>query len=228
MTAGAPILVVEDDPAIRESVALAVRSVGHVVETAADGRTALERLGRHRYSLLVLDVMLPRVNGLEVCRRLRAEHDRTPILMLTARDGISDRVRGLEVGADDYLVKPFALEELLARIRALVRREVGGALTEVVERAGVRLERRSRQVVRDGRPVALTATEFALLDELMIHADRVVSAARLYERVWGYDASARSNALHVFVGGLRRKLEAGGEPRVVHNVRGVGFRFRAP
>jgi two-component system, OmpR family, response regulator MprA len=222
------VLVVEDDPAVRASVAAALRREGYVVELAGDGAEALDRLVAGSFDSVVLDVLMPRLDGLEVCRRLRARGDFTPVLMLTARNLVRDRVDGLDAGADDYLVKPFAVEELRARVRALVRRRgaswlpAGGSLSF----ADLRLDGESREVRRGGRLIELTRTEFALLELFLGHPGQVLTRAVIYERVWGYDFGPASNALWVYVSHLRRKLEAGGGARVIHNVRGVGYVLR--
>jgi two-component system response regulator MprA len=223
----ARVVVVDDDEALRGAVRRALRLEGFDVEVAGDGAEALAQLAGLSADLLVLDVLMPVLDGVTVCRRLREAGDRTPILMLTARDAVSDRVAGLEAGADDYLTKPFALEELLARVKALLRRsypEHDGVL-----RVGdLELNPRTRQVTRGDRAVELTRTEFALLELLMRNSDVVLTRDVIWERVWGFDDSGRSNTLDVYVGYLRRKTEAGGESRVIHTVRGVGFVLRSP
>jgi two-component system response regulator MprA len=222
------VLVVDDDPGVRASVAAALRRVGYTVELASDGIEALEWLGAGSFDCVVLDVLMPRLDGLEVCRRLRARRDFAPVLMLTARNLVADRVDGLDAGADDYLVKPFAVEELRARLRALVRRGSGpwvpaGASLCV---ADLRLDDGSREVWRGERLIELTRTEFALLELFMAHPGQVLTRAVIHERVWGYDFGPESNALWVYVSHLRRKLEDGGEPRLLHTVRGVGYMLR--
>jgi two-component system response regulator MprA len=221
----ARIVVVDDDEALRNAVRRALRLEGYDVELARDGEEGLAHLARLRPDLIVLDVLMPVLDGITVCRRLRESGDRTPILMLTARDAISDRVVGLDAGADDYLTKPFALEELLARVRALLRRsypEHGGTL-----RVGdLELNPRTREVTRGDRAVEMTRTEFALLELLMRNAGVVLTRDTIRERVWGFDDSYGSNTLDVYVGYLRRKTEAGGEARMIHTVRGVGFVLR--
>jgi two-component system response regulator MprA len=217
--------VVDDDEALRNAVRRALRLEGYDVELADDGAEALDHLAGLSADLVVLDVLMPVLDGITVCRRLRASGDRTPILMLTARDMVSDRVIGLEAGADDYLTKPFAREELVARVRALLRRsrpEQDGVLRV----DDLELDPRSRQVRRSDRPVELTRTEFALLELLMRNAGMVLTRDTIRERVWGFDDSYGSNTLDVYVGYLRRKTEAGGEARVIHTVRGVGFVLR--
>lgn len=224
------ILVVDDDRAVRESLRRSLSFNGYTVDTAHDGLDALEKLAENRPDALVLDVMMPRVDGLEVCRRLRGAGDDLPILMLTARDSVSERVAGLDAGADDYLPKPFALEELLARLRALLRRSTvdpdADEDSETLEFAGLTLNVASREVTRDGRPISLTRTEFSLLEMLMCNPKRVLTRGRILEEVWGYDFPTSGNALEVYIGYLRRKTEAEGEPRLIHTVRGVGYVLR--
>jgi two-component system response regulator MprA len=224
------VLVVDDDPGVGMSVAAALRREGHEVEMAADGLHALDRLGVASYDSVVLDVLMPGLGGLEVCRRLRARGDLTPILMLTARDRVADRVDGLDAGADDYLAKPFAVEELRARLRALLRR-VGAASRPVdgpLRFADLELDPVTREVRRGDRLIELTRTEFALLELFMGHARQVLTRAIIFERVWGYDFGPTSNQLWVYISYLRRKLESGGEPRLIHTERGVGYALREP
>jgi len=223
----ARIVVVDDDEALRNAVCRALRLEGYDVELAADGAAALAQLGAVRADLVVLDVLMPVLDGITVCRRLRESGDHTPVLMLTARDAVSDRVVGLDAGADDYLTKPFALEELLARVRALLRRHDPG-YGDALRVDDLALDLRSRQVTRGDRAIELTRTEFALLELLMRNAGTVLTRDTIRERVWGFDDSYGSNTLDVYVGYLRRKTEAGGEPRMIHTVRGVGFVLRAP
>jgi two-component system response regulator MprA len=222
------ILVVDDEPAVRESLERSLRFEGYDVSGARDGIEALDAVTKSRPDLLVLDLMMPRMDGLEACRRLRARGDDLPVLMLTARDGLADRVNGLDVGADDYLVKPFALEELFARLRALSRRSslARSDTGEVLTFGDLRLELTSRQVYRGERELTLTKTEFDLLELFLAHPRQVLSRSTIMERVWGYDFGPTSNSLEVFVSYLRRKLEAGGEPRLLHTVRGVGYVLR--
>jgi two-component system, OmpR family, response regulator MprA len=222
------ILVVDDEPAVREAVERALRLEGHEVALAADGGEALDSLGDGAPDAVVLDVLMPRVDGLELCRRMRARGDRTPVLMLTARDAVSDRVAGLDAGADDYLVKPFALEELLARVRALLRRTAPEADRRPVGHADLVLDPASHEVTRAGRLVELTRTEFQLLELFLRHPRQVLTRSVIFENVWGYDFGPRSNSLEVYMGYLRRKTEAGGEPRLLHTVRGVGYVLREP
>jgi two-component system response regulator MprA len=220
------ILLVDDEPALRQSVARSLRFEGYTVVTASDGREALDVMRSARPDALVLDVMMPRLDGLGVCRWLRAEGDRTPVLMLTARDAVQDTVAGLDAGADDYLAKPFAYDELLARLRALLRRTAGPPGEPVLEAGPVRLDPAAWQVTVGGAPVELTRTEFSLLETLMRHRGQVLTRSQLYSSVWGEDLDGMSNTLDVYVGYLRRKLEAAGSPRLVHTVRGVGYLLR--
>jgi two-component system response regulator MprA len=224
------VLVVDDDPGVGMSVAAALRRDGHEVEIAVDGRQALDRLGAGSYDSIVLDVLMPAVDGLEVCRRLRARGDLTPVLMLTARDRVADRVDGLDAGADDYLVKPFAVEELRARLRALLRRAgaAPGASDGPLSFADLQLDPVTREVWRGNRQIDLTRTEFALLELFMGHARQVLTRTIIFERVWGYDFGPSSNQLWVYISYLRRKLEAGGETRLIHTERGVGYVLREP
>jgi two-component system response regulator MprA len=229
------ILVVDDDRAVRESLRRSLQFNGYQVDLASDGQQALESVlgadvGGNRPDAMVLDVMMPRLDGLEVCRRLRGVGDDLPILVLTARDLVSDRVAGLDAGADDYLPKPFALEELLARLRALLRRasaELPDAGGEAPMRfANLEMDPVTREVRRGERPISLTRTEFALLELLLAHPKQVLTRGRILEEVWGYDFPTSGNALEVYVGYLRRKTEAEGEPRLIHTVRGVGYVLR--
>jgi two-component system, OmpR family, response regulator MprA len=222
------ILVVDDEPAVREAVERALRLEGHDVLVAADGREALEALDTRPPDAVVLDVLMPRVDGLETCRRMRGRGDRTPVLMLTARDAVSDRVAGLDAGADDYLVKPFALEELLARVRALLRRTAPGAERQPLRFADLLLDPLAHEVRRGDRQLELTRTEFLLLDLFLRHPRQVLTRSLIFENVWGYDFGPRSNSLEVYMGYLRRKTEAAGEPRLLHTVRGVGYVLKEP
>ncbi len=225
------ILVVDDDRAVRDALDRALRMHGYEVVTAEHGLAALALVSSEQPDALVLDVNMPGVDGFGVTRRLRADGDDRPILMLTARDAVDDRVEGLDVGADDYLVKPFALDELLARLRALLRRTVAPAATadtapDVLQVADLSLDRAAMQVRRGDREVTLTRTEYLLLELLMENANVVLGRDVILDRVWGFDAATSSNALEVYVGYLRRKLEADGEPRLVQTVRGVGYVLR--
>ncbi|HEU4490026.1 MAG TPA: response regulator transcription factor [Jiangellales bacterium] len=218
------VLVVDDDPAVRDSLRRSLAFNGYEVDVAADGEEGLHRLARQRPDAVVLDVMMPRLDGLATCRALRAAGDDVPVLMLTARDEVSDRVAGLDAGADDYLPKPFALEELLARLRALLRRAVRSAADEDQLRlADLTLDPGTRDVRRGDRPIRLTRTEFSLLELLLRHPRQVLTRDRILEEVWGYDFPTTANSLEVYVGYLRRKTEAEGEPRLIHTVRGVGY-----
>ena len=220
------IMVVDDEPAVRESLRRALSLEGYDVELAADGAEALEAIGeRSDPDVILLDVLMPRIDGLEVARRLRAKGLRTPILMLTARDEIHDRVAGLDAGADDYVVKPFALEELLARVRALLRRTDAGT-GDVLRYADLELDPRSHEVRRGGEPIELTRTEFSLLELFMLNPRQVLTRSLIFERVWGYDFGYGSNSLDVYIGYLRRKTETGGRPRLIQTVRGVGYALR--
>jgi two-component system response regulator MprA len=218
------ILVVDDEPAVRTALQRALALERYDVELAADGAEALDRLAASPPDAIVLDVAMPRVDGLEVCRRLRAAGDRTPVLMLTARDAVDDRVEGLDAGADDYLVKPFALRELRARLRALLRRTDRGP--EPLRFAGLVLDPGAHEVWRGERRIELSRTEFTLLELFMRHPRQVLTRSQIFEAVWGYDFGATSNALGVYIGYLRRKTEDGGEPRLLHTVRGVGYALR--
>ena len=224
-TGGALILVAEDDRAVREALDRALRASGYRVELASDGAEALGTAGSSQPDAIVLDVMMPNVDGLTVCRVLRERGDRTPILILTARSEVSDRVAGLDAGADDYLPKPFALDELLARVRALLRRTAEPG-AEALVAGDLRLDPARRTVSRDERAIDLTKTEFDLLELFMLNPGIVLSRSLIYDRIWGYDLGATSKALDVYVGYLRRKTEAAGEPRVLHTVRGVGYALR--
>jgi two-component system response regulator MprA len=217
------ILVVDDEPAVRDALERALRSNGYAVSTAVDGRDGLDRVAADRPDLVVLDVLMPRLDGLEACRELRSTGDRTPVLMLTARDAVGDRVEGLDAGADDYLVKPFALEELLARIRALLRRTVPNADEKPLAFSDLVLDPVTHEVRRGDRPIELTRTEYLLLELFLLNPKRVLTREVIFDRVWGYDFGPTSNALEVYVGYLRRKTEAGDAPRLIHTVRGVGY-----
>jgi two-component system, OmpR family, response regulator MprA len=223
------ILVVDDDRAVRESLRRSLAFNGYSVGLAADGVEALDMIVTDRPDALVLDVMMPRLDGLEVCRQLRSSGDDLPILVLTARDSVSDRVAGLDAGADDYLPKPFALEELLARLRALLRRtrnENDSTESVAMTFSDLTLDPGTREVTRGGREINLTRTEFALLEMLIANPRRVLTRSRILEEVWGFDFPTSGNALEVYVGYLRRKTEANGERRLIHTVRGVGYVLR--
>jgi two-component system, OmpR family, response regulator MprA len=221
------ILIVDDDPAVASSLGRALRLDGYDVDDADSGRAALEALALTPPDAVILDLGLPDIDGLEVCRRLRATGDDTPVLMLTARDAVNDRVQGLDAGADDYLVKPFALAELLARLRALLRRRPG-AEGEVLRFGDLSLDLGSREARRGERPFTLTRIEFDLLELFLRHPRQVLTREVILERVWGYDFDSSTNSLAVYMGYLRRKTEGDGEPRCLHTVRGVGYALREP
>jgi two-component system, OmpR family, response regulator MprA len=220
------VLVVDDEHAVRSSLERVLCHEGYLVATAGSGREALEAIERSSPDAVVLDLMLPPgPDGLDVCRRLRADGDRTPVLMLTARDGVTHRVDGLDAGADDYLVKPFALDELLARLRALLRR-TGQTDGEALRFADLYLDTSVRHLRRGDLEIDLTRTEFMLLELFMRHPRQVLTRPQIFECVWGYDFGPRSNSLEVYIGYLRRKTEADGKPRVLHTVRSVGYVLR--
>jgi two-component system, OmpR family, response regulator MprA len=219
----ARVLVVDDDPGVRAAIARALR-VDYEVGEATDGADALAQHTAAPADAIVLDLLMPEIGGLEVCRSLRRRSDSVPVLVVTARDAVDDRVEGLDAGADDYLVKPFAIEELRARVRALLRRTGAGA--DALRFSDVTLDTATREVHRGERRLQLTRTEFNLLELFMRNPRQVLTRSQIYERVWGYDFGATSNALWVYIGYLRRKLEEGGEPRLLHTVRGVGYALR--
>jgi two-component system response regulator MprA len=218
------VLVVDDELAVRTSLQRALGLERYEVDLAQDGQEALDRIAAARYDAVVLDVSMPLLDGLEACRRMRAAGDRTPVLMLTARDAVDDRVAGLDAGADDYLVKPFALRELQARLRALLRRIDGPS--DEVRFGDLRLEPATRDVWRGERRLELSRTEYALLELFLRNPRQVLERSVVFEQVWGYDFGATSNVLGVYMGYLRRKTEAGGEARLLHTVRGVGYILR--
>ena len=223
---GVKILVVDDERAVRDSLRRALELEGYEIELAEDGRQALELLeDEAQPDALILDVLMPGPDGLEVSRRLRKAGNRVPILMLTARDEVENRVAGLDAGADDYVTKPFALEELLARLRALLRR-VTPETGDVLRFADLELNPSTREVSRSGQSIELTRTEFSLLELFLTNPRQVLTRSIIFERVWGYDFGFASNSLDVYIGYLRRKTEAGGGPRVIHTVRGVGYALR--
>jgi two-component system response regulator MprA len=222
------ILLAEDDRATRESLARALELEGYQVRAVVDGSAVFESIAEEPPDLIVLDLMMPHVGGLSVCRRLRAAKDRTPILIVTARTEVSDRVSGLDAGADDYLPKPFALDELLARARALLRRASYDEAGQELVVADLRLDEAARRAWRGERELDLTKTEFDLLQFLLRNAGIVLTHTTIYERIWHYDFGADSKALAVYVGYLRRKTEAAGEARLIHTVRGVGYTLRPP
>ncbi len=222
------ILVVDDERAVRESLRRALELEGYEIELAADGQEALQHLeadGEGQPDAVILDVLMPVIDGLEVCRRIRRSGNRVPVLMLTARDEIENRVAGLDAGADDYVTKPFALEELVARVRALLRRTSAGE-DELLRFADLELDPGTREVRRGGDPIELTRTEFALLELFMTNPRQVLTRSIIFERVWGYDFGFASNSLDVYIGYLRRKTEAGDKPRLIQTVRGVGYALR--
>ncbi|MER8097391.1 response regulator transcription factor [Streptomyces goshikiensis] len=228
------ILVVDDEPAVREALRRSLAFEGYGAQTAVDGLDALDKAASYAPDLIVLDIQMPRMDGLTAARRLRSAGSTTPILMLTARDTVGDRVTGLDAGADDYLVKPFELDELFARVRALLRRSAyaapapGGAEPEDALTFGdLRMDLATREVTRAGRPVELTRTEFTLLEMFLAHPRQVLTREQILKTVWGFDFEPSSNSLDVYVMYLRRKTEAGGESRLVHTVRGVGYVLRA-
>jgi two-component system response regulator MprA len=222
----ARVLVAEDDRSVRESLVLAMSVEGYDVEAVPDGEQALGAVARHAPDVIVLDVMMPALDGLTVCRRLRAQRCETPILMLTARHEVSDRVSGLDAGADDYLPKPFSLDELLARLRALLRRTSVSGADAQLRVADLTLDPQRRTATRGDRPLELTKTEFDLLELLMLNAGIVLGRDTIYDRIWGFDFETGSRSLDVYVGYLRRKTEVDGEPRLLHTVRGVGYVVR--
>jgi two-component system, OmpR family, response regulator MprA len=222
------VLVVDDEPAVREVLERILRLEGYEVELAADGREAIGRQRAAPADAVVLDLLMPHVDGLEVCRRMRDAGDRTPVLMLTARHEVSDRVAGLEAGADDYLPKPFSIDELMARLKALMRRSGWSSDDPVLRFEDLELDTVAHEVRRRGRPIEVTRTEFLLLELFLRHPRQVLTREQIFDRVWGYDFGPSSNSLEVYVGYLRRKTEAAGEPRLLHTVRSVGYVLRAP
>ncbi|MCW3019854.1 MAG: two component transcriptional regulator, winged helix family [Solirubrobacterales bacterium] len=221
------LLVVDDDPSVREALALVLDLNGFEVTTAIDGREAIRTLAIESPDAVILDVLMPGLDGLEVCRRIRAVGNRTPVLMLTARAEVSERVAGLEAGADDYLAKPFAREELIARLRALLRRTGWEGDEQLLRFEDLELDPLAHEAHRAGHLLDLTRTEFLLLELLMRHPRQVLTRATIFDRVWGYDFGPASNSLEVYVGYLRRKTESAGGPRLVHTVRGVGYVLRS-
>lgn len=227
------ILVVDDDRAVRDSLARSLQYSGYEVSTATDGVEALAALSAHRPDAVIMDVMMPRLDGLETTRALRATGNDVPILVLTARDAVDDRVDGLDAGADDYMTKPFALDELMARLRALTRRTRADAAdssdedtSQILTFAGITLDPQTREVHRNGRRISLTRTEFALLQTFLEHPRKVLERSWLLNEVWGYDFPTTANSLEVYIGYLRRKTEGEGEPRLIHTVRGIGYVLR--
>ncbi|WP_431911982.1 response regulator transcription factor [Nonomuraea jabiensis] len=231
MSEPARLLVVDDEPALREALQSSLEFEGYKVVTANDGQAALDAVAADTYDAVLLDVMMPRLDGLTACRRLRASGNHIPVLMLTARDAVGDRVSGLDAGADDYLVKPFELDELLARVRALLRR---GALSstsaegaDTLTYGDLRMDLATREVMRGDRRLDLTRTEYLLMELFLAHPRQVLTRDQILSEVWGFDFEPTSNSLDVYVMYLRRKTEAGGQPRVIHTVRGVGYVLRA-
>ncbi len=227
------ILVVDDDRAVRDSLARSLQYSGYEVSTATDGVEALAALSANRPDAVIMDVMMPRLDGLETTKALRATGNDVPILVLTARDAVDDRVDGLDAGADDYMTKPFALDELMARLRALTRRTRADAAdasdedtSQVLTFAGVTLDPQTREVYRNGRRISLTRTEFALLQTFLEHPRKVLERSWLLNEVWGFDFPTTANSLEVYIGYLRRKTEGDGEPRLIHTVRGIGYVLR--
>jgi two-component system, OmpR family, response regulator MprA len=225
---GGRVLVVDDDPDVRDAVETALELEGHNVTTAPDGLEALKRLGQAEFDAVVLDVLMPNLDGFEVCRRLRTAGNRIPVLILTARDSEEDTIHGLDLGADDYLVKPFALGELLARVRALLRRTRPAGEDAPLWFAGLSLDPQTRETYRSERPLELTRTEFALLELFLRNPRQVLTRELIMKRIWNYDFGPTSNPLEVYVSYLRRKTEAGGEPRLIQTVRGIGYALREP
>jgi two-component system response regulator MprA len=231
----ARVLVVDDEPALRDALESSLAFEGYEVTTASDGLEALDAIAEKSPDLVLLDIMMPRMDGLTTVRRLRSRGDTVPVLMLTARDAVGDRVTGLDVGADDYLAKPFELDELLARVRALLRRDSiaqaagagGAAEDEVLAFEDLKMNTTTREVTRAGQPVELTRTEYMLLEMFLAHPRQVLTREQILKAVWGFDFEPSSNSLDVYVMYLRRKTEAGGMPRLVHTVRGVGYALRA-
>ena len=222
------VLIVEDSETLRESLRLGLSREGFAVDVAGDGSLGLSTARNNPYDVLVLDLMLPKLDGLSVLAGLREKKDRPHVLVLTARCGVDDRVQGLDAGADDYLVKPFALDELLARVRALLRRAMPGADGGPLRFVDIELDPVAHEVRRGERPIALTRTEFLLLELFLRHPRQVLTRSLIFENVWGYDFGPSSNSLEVYMGYLRRKTEAAGEPRLLHTVRGVGYVLREP
>jgi two-component system response regulator MprA len=223
------ILVVDDERAVRDSLRRALELEGYEIELASNGQEALYRLSANADpDAVILDVLMPGMDGIEVCRRVRRNGNRLPILMLTARDAVENRVEGLDAGADDYVTKPFALEELLARVRALLRRSADEDVGDVLRFADLELNEATREVTRGGDPIELTRTEFSLLELFLLNPRQVLTRSVIFERVWGYDFGFASNSLDVYIGYLRRKTEAGGKARLIHTVRGVGYALREP
>jgi two-component system response regulator MprA len=227
MTEPARILVVDDEPAVQHALSRALTLERYEVALSGDGGDALERMAEGSYDAVILDVSMPVLDGLEVCKRVREGGDRTPVLMLTAREQVDDRVAGLDAGADDYLVKPFALRELMARVRALLRRADESDPEEILSFEDLRLDRLAHEAWRGERSLNLTRTEFLLLELFLRHPKQVLTRSIIFEHVWGYDFGSSSNSLGVYMGYLRRKTEGEGEMRLLHTVRGVGYVLRS-
>ncbi len=221
------ILIVDDDPGICDSLERALRREDYAVTIARDGEEALRAVESQCPDAVILDVSMPKLDGLSVCRRLRAAGSRVPILVLTARHSLGDKVAGLDAGADDYLAKPFALEELLARLRAIMRRAAPADGSNVLTLGDLTLDPGTRVVTRAGMPIELTRTEYQLLEMFLRNPGQVLTRELIFDRVWGYDFGVNSNSLDVYIGYLRRKTEAGDQPRLIHTVRGVGYVARA-
>jgi DNA-binding response OmpR family regulator len=221
------VLVVEDEATIADFLVRGLTEQGYAVDLATDGQEALDQLASIAPEVMILDVMLPRVDGIEVCKRLRAEGNKTPVLMLTARDAIEDRVRGLDTGADDYLVKPFAFSELVARVRALSRREPATVMP-VLRIADLELDTTTREARRGSQPIELTSKEYALLEYLMRNPNRVLTRTMITERVWNFDVFNVANVIDVYIGHLRRKIDDGRSPKLIRTVRGAGYKIAAP
>ncbi len=217
------VLVIEDDDAVRGAIRRSLLLAGYEVLESPDGEDGLLKLAEDVPDVVVLDIGLPKVDGIEVCRRLRAAGDRTPVLMLTARDAVEDRVIGLEAGADDYLVKPYDVRELRARLTAIIRRHLPEADGRSLRFNGLELDADAHAARMNGRAIELTRTEYQLLELFMLNPRRVLRVELIYDRIWGYDISITSNSLRVYIGYLRKKLEADGEPRLLHTVHGVGY-----
>ena len=222
------LLVIEDDDAVRSAIRRALLLAGYEVLVAADGAEGLLKAGTVMPDAIVLDLGLPVIDGMEVCRRLRRGGNRTPILMLTARDAVDDRVDGLEAGADDYMVKPYDVRELQARLKAIMRRQVAGSDGQALRFGDLELDADAHAVRVGETSIELTRTEYQLLELLMLNPRRVLSSELIYDRVWGYDFPMAGNTLRVYIGYLRRKLEAGGGPRLIHTVHGIGYVLREP
>jgi len=220
------VLIVEDDISVARFLRQAISEAGYSAVVTADGHSALEHSRSGRYSLILLDIMIPRINGLEVCRKLRQENFQTPVLMITARDTLEDKVEGLDAGADDYLVKPFQLAELLARVRALLRR--GNAPPAALQIDDLVLDPTTRRATRGAKPISLSATEYALLEFLMRNAGRVLSRAAILDHVWQYDFEGNDNVLDVYISYLRSKIDRGHPSPLIHTARGIGFRIGSP